>query len=141
MAQKTIPAFTLISSIADTAQFLVDDGVQTYRCTAPQLYAYLFPKLSASRTISAAGNALASTDRVVLLNPTSASFSQALPALADMPTDFIVTLKNIATNGNTVTLDGDGSEQIDLVDTLVLGSDPVMDSVTLMKTATRWIVI
>jgi len=141
MAQTTIPEFSLISAVEGTGQFLIDDGVQTYRCTALQLYNYLRPKFSSIRTISAGGNALALTDQIVFLDPTSSSFDQALLALADVPNDFKVTFKNIATNGNTVTLDPSGSETIDQVTTLVLGSSPVNDSVTLVKSATKWNII
>jgi len=141
MAQVILPDLTLISEVTDPVNIVVDDGVQSYRATMPQVFNYLVPKLSESRVISAAGNAITSADKVVLLDPTSSSFSQDLPALETMPVDFVIYFKNIATNGNTVTLDPDGSEQIDRVSTLVLGSDPVMDGVLLFRTETRWLIL
>ncbi len=141
MGQKKITDLTLRSALIAACNFVIDDTIQTYRITATQIYEFLWPLWSSSRTISAAGTALTSADRIVYLNPTSSSFVQDLPACADLPLDFKITLKNIATNGNTATLDGSGSELIDNATTLVLGSDPTMDAVTLINTLTKWLVI
>ncbi len=141
MAQKTIQALTLISALADTATFVVDDGIQTYRCTGPQLFSYLRPKFSGAVTVSAAGTTLDSTNYLVLLDPTSLGFSQALPACASLSVGFVLEFKNIATNGNIATLDASGSELIDNATTLALGSDPVMESAKLYNTGSKWLII
>jgi len=43
MGQKKITDLTLISSITDSVNTVVDDGIQTYRGTALQLKNYIFP--------------------------------------------------------------------------------------------------
>lgn len=142
MAQKKITDLILISSVADSNNFVVDDGIQTYRCTAAQLYNYLRTKIQTTQTVSAAGTTLTSSSNIVLLNPTSASFTQNLPAVASLPTGFILTLKNIATNGNTVTIDASGSETIDNNLTVTLNSSSTnSDSITILNTGTAWVII
>lgn len=141
MAQKKITDLTLRSSVVDACNFVVDDGVQTYRVTALQLFQYLRPKFSGVRTISADGTPLTEDDILVLLDPTSASFTQDLPACGDVPEGLIIQFKVIATNGNTVTLDGDGAELIDNAATLELGSSPSMDGVKLYNTGAKWLIL
>lgn len=141
MAQKKITDLTLRSAVVDSVNFPIDDGIQSYRCTAPQIFEYLWAKGYKHQTISAAGVTLDSTYKVVLLDPTSASFTQNLPAVSSLPVDFVLIFKNIATNGNTVVLDANSTEKIDNALTLTLGSDPVMDSVMLLNTGTFWAVI
>lgn len=138
MANKKITDLQLVSAITDSANFPLDDGIQTYRGTGPQIYDYLLPKFSASRTISAAASALTLADRVVYLDPTSSSFTQALPALSGVPANWTVTFLNIATNGNYVTLDADSTETIDGATTKIVNSSPFRDGVTLIKKSTGW---
>jgi hypothetical protein len=136
MGQKKITDLTLRSAVVETVQFPIDDGTQTYRVTALQLRKYL----STSRTITASGT-IATDDIIVLVDPTSAGWTQALPACASYPAGCILTIKNIATNGNIVTLDGNASEFIDSALTLDLGSDQVMESVQLYNTGTKWLIL
>ncbi len=142
MAQKKITDLTLRSAVVAACNFAVDDGTQTYRVTAAQIYEYLWPLFNGVRTISAAGSDLVAGDRIVLLNPTSASFSQNLPACADFPVG-VYKFKNIAlpSNGNTVTLDPSGSELIDDQTTIVLNSSPSMDGVDLYNTGLKWLIV
>jgi hypothetical protein len=141
MAQKLITELQLISSLTDSTNLPVDNGIQSYRATMPQVYNYIRPLLSSSRTISAAGTSLTAADRVVFLDPTSESFVQELPACASLPVGLVLIFKNIAlpSNGNTATLDANSTELIDAEETLVLNSFPVMDSVTLYNTGTKWL--
>ncbi len=141
MASKTIAALTLRGDADATLSFPVDDGIQTYRVTMPQIWTYLSTLIYTARTISAASNALVSTDRIVFLDPTSAGFTQLLPAVAGFPVGFTVILKNIATNGNVVTLDADSTELIDNAQTLDLQSDPTMEGVTLYNNGTKWLIL
>lgn len=137
MADKKITDLQLISALSDTVNVPGDDTIQTYRFTMLQVAKYL----NQTRTISAAATSINTTDRIVFLDPTSAGFTQSLPAVASFPTNVPLTLKNIATNGNEVTLDGNSSELIDNALTLVLGSDPVMESVTLINNGSKWLIL
>ncbi len=138
MAQKKITDLQLRSSVTDDVNIPIDDTIQTYRITAPQLFAYMRLKFGGVQTIAAAGTVLDSTAVVVLLDPTSLSFVQALPAVASLPLNMVIIFKNIAVNGNTATLDGDSSETIDKVTTLVLNS---LDSVEVFNTGTEWLIL
>lgn len=138
MAQKKITDLQLRSAVSEDLNFPSDDGIQSYRVTGTQLHRFI---LSNVRTISAGAQSIANTDRIVLLDPTSASFTQALPACASFPTGFLLKFKNIATNGNQVTLDANSTELIDNAETLVLNSDVVMESVTLYNTGTKWLIL
>ena len=78
-------------------------------------------------------------------DPTDASFTITLPAISTVTRGKKITIKNIAKNGNTVTIVGGGDmyspDEIDNGLPLVLGSDPVMDSVTLIRGESQWYVI
>lgn len=141
MAQKKITDLQLRSSVTDGVNFPSDDGIQSYRVTAAQIFAYMRTKFGAVQTITAAGTTLTSAAVCILLDPTSLSFTQNLPALATIPDGTVWVFKMIAGGGNTVTLDASGAELIDAAGTLELGSSPVLDSVTLLKTTTKWLVI
>lgn len=137
MGQKKITELQLRSDVDDTCNFPIDDGIQTYRVTGLQILDYVF---AVTRTITAGGNTLSDDDRTIFLNPTSASFTQALPACASSRVGYWF-FKNIAlpSNGNTVTLDANSTELIDDEETLVLNSYPSMDSVILFNTGTKWL--
>lgn len=134
MANKLITDLQLISALSDTVNVPGDDTIQTYRFTMLQLVKYL----NGTTTISASGETIASTAKIVLLDPTSAAFTQDLPAVATFPTNVVLTLKNIATNGNDVTLDANSTELIDNAQTLVLAS---MDAVSLLNTGSKWLIL
>lgn len=143
MGQKKITDLTLRSSIVDSCNFVVDDGVQTFRVTAPQLFDYLLPLFTTAVTISAAGTTLTSANRIVLLDPTSAPFTQALPDCTLEPVGLILEFKNIAlpSNANAVTLDASGTQLIDDALTLVLNSSLSMDAVRLYNTGAKWLIL
>lgn len=142
MATKRISELSLRSSFDGTCNVPVDDSTQSYRVTASLIFNYILATMRARyQTVSAAGTALTTASDIVLLDPTSASFTQALPACASVPTGTIFTFKVIATNGNNVTLDGNSSELIDNALTLELNSSPNMDSVRLFNTGSQWLVI
>lgn len=117
-----------------------------------------------SRTDNNVGNALTSTTNWALANqrkvrtvtttasltvsddylradPTAGSFIVTLPAVASTPTGFPFTVKNVATNGNQFTLKGNGAELIDGANTLILDSQPVQDSYTVINTGTKWEIV
>jgi hypothetical protein len=136
MGTKKITDLQLRSAVADDLYFASDDGIQSYRVSALQILKYMFT----SRTLTSSGT-INTNDKVVLVDPTSAGWTQTLPATASFPTGGVLKVKNIATNGNIVTLDGNASELIDNALTLDLGSDPVMESVTLLNTGTKWLIL
>ncbi len=149
MADKKITDLQLRSAMTDACNFPIDDTTQTYRMTGlllwdylkTKIFAYILPFFSTSQTVSAAGTTLTSASRIVLLDPTSAAFTQALPACASLATGFELIFKNIAlpSNGNAVTLDAATTELIDDELTLVLNSYPSMDTVKLFNTGTKWL--
>lgn len=139
MANKLITDLQLIAAVTDTCNVPTDDSIQTYRATFAQVFNYLRLKFGTiATTITAAGTTLTSANVCVLLDPTGASFTQALPACASIPTGYQITFKNITTGANTVTLDPSGSEKIDDSSTIDLAS---MESVTLLNKGTVWYII
>lgn len=139
MANKKITELQLRDNLDDSCNIPLDDGIQSYRVTGLKIIDYV---ISAVRTISAGGNTLSNDDRIILLNPTSASFTQNLPACASARVGLWL-FKNIAlpSNGNIVTLDADSTELIDDAETLALNSYPAMDSVWLYNTGTKWLIM
>lgn len=77
------------------------------------------------------------TDDVILADPTAGSFSVTLPAAASTSKGKRFTVKNIATNGNQVTLTGNAAELIDTANTLILNSNAGMDSATVVNSSTQ----
>lgn len=136
MADKKITDLQLISAVTDTVNFPGDDTITTYRATAAKIFDYIRGKFQASATITGTGTTLTSANTIVLLDPTSAAFTQALPAVSGLPTGMIITFKNIATNGNVVTLDPNSSETIDGITTLILAQGK---SAQLINTGTAWL--
>lgn len=136
---KTIDELQLRDDVDEDCNFVVDDGIQSYRVTAIQIFNYIRSKMDVVRTFTA-NTTVVATDMLILLDPTSADFTQALPAVATFP-HITVEFKNIAlpSNGNKVTLDANSTELIDDEETLVLNSFPTMDSVRLYNTGTKWI--
>lgn len=96
--------------------------------------------MSTIRTITATGPLLIGDD-YVRADATTGAIVATLPTLATTPSGKRISIKNIATNGNQVTLQGNGAELIDTSNTVVLNSTPVLDSVTVVKTTTRWEII
>lgn len=142
MADKKITDLTLISSIADSLSVPGDNGIQTYRFTSAQLFTYMRTKFGSKRTITDGTGDVETTDNVILCDPTSASFTRSLPAVATFPQYAMLYFKNIAVNGNTVTLDGNSSELIEGAETLVLRSGALnSDGVMLMNTGTKWVIL
>lgn len=141
MAQKKITDLTLRSSVTDGVNIPGDDGIQTYRVTAAQIWDYIYAKIVARpSTITGAGTVITSAMKIVFLDPTSAGFTQDLPAVAGC-SGWKITFKNIATNGNIATLDAASTELIDNALTLDLGSDQTMDSATVYCDGTKWYIL
>lgn len=140
MADKKITDLQQISALTDSDSVPTDDGSQTYRFTMPQLVTYLLSKLQAIRTFTA-NTTILQSDSVLLLDGSSGAFTQALPAVASLNAGTTFKCKNISTGGQTVTLDANGSELIDNALTVVLGSTPNLDSVTIYNTGTKWLIL
>lgn len=107
MASKKITELQLISAVTDTLDFAADDGLQTYRTTASQIYAYLKSKgwQKTIQTKTANYTALIS-DALIRCNSSSA-FNITLPS-SSVPTGYVLTIKNINTGKITIvgTIDG-----------------------------------
>lgn len=84
------------------------------------------------------GQVLVPADILILLDPTSASFTQALPPAASTPIGTQWEMKHVGNNLNTVTLDANASELIDDGLTLVLEKG---DAIQLFNTGTKWLVL
>lgn len=134
MAQKKITDLQQRSSVVDACNFVVDDTVQSWRVTAVQLFNYLRGKKETTRTFTAS-TTIAATDSVLYLDPTAGGFTQDLPAVATITSGIELVFKNIASNGNTVILDPNGSEFIDSSSTLTLQSG---EAVVLKNDGTKW---
>lgn len=78
-----------------------------------------------------------SFDEVILVNATSGSVTIALPTAAGRTDP--VTVKKTDSSGNTVTLDGNGSETIDGATTKVLSTQ--WDTVTIIPSGGNWFII
>lgn len=91
--------------------------------------------------MSATGN-IASTAGFVRADPTSASFVATLPAISATPLYKKIRVKNIATNGNSVTVQCNGADVMDRgATTLILNSDPICDCVEFFNNGTTWDII
>lgn len=84
-------------------------------------------------------------DEYLRLDPTAATFIETLPSCALTPKGKRITLKNIANNGNPVTVKGFGSELVEWANTLVLDSTTAgvgaSESVELINTGTKWEIV
>lgn len=98
------------------------------------------------RTVTGADTVL-STDGTLFCNPTTGSFVESLPQASTLPANFRVTIKNTATNGNTVTLTPYSGDTIDGNSSIVLNGTTnagftVLDAVTLVAVSgTGWYII
>ena len=82
------------------------------------------------------------TDDYLRCDPTSGSFVVLLPAIASTFIGQKIIVKNIASNGNTVTISSGGGTLIEYASTLVLDSSPTQDAVTLINgNGAKWDVI
>lgn len=79
MADKKITELQLISALTDDADFAVDNGIQTYRTTSPQLYAYMKSKTWLQTTqVKTANYTVLGTDSMILANSTGGSIDITL---------------------------------------------------------------
>lgn len=107
-----------------TEAMLVFDAVNWY----PIVGSASVPPSNVIIVISVSSNttlfALSVPETVILADPTSFSFTVAIPP-AISSANKIMYVKNVATNGNTVTVQGNGAELIDGLNTQVVlpGSD------------------
>lgn len=142
MANKTITDLTLIGSLTDSANLPVDNGIQTYRATMPQVAEYVRPYAHKFRspTITANGTTITASMITIPLDPTSANFTQDLPAVASITTGTVFEFVNIATiaSDKKVTIDASGAELIGDNQTLVLYPQ---QSCLLYNNGTKWIIL
>ena len=101
-------------------------------------------KLQYSGIRTTTGNdTILQTDDFIRGNATSGSFTETLPAVASTPIGKEYTIKNVSTltSVNTVTVAGNGSENIDGANTLVLSAVATLESVTVCNNGTSWDII
>lgn len=94
---KTLPQLDLITDIADSSLFIVDDGIKTYRGTGTKLAEYMQTKIASRKTTSVkTGAYAASVDQLVLVDSSGGSggFAITLPTAVGV-TDKIVAVKDI----------------------------------------------
>ena len=133
MADKRIDELILRDDVDTDCYFVVDDGIQTYRVSASQLFSFVRTQMQAYRTFT--GNTtIVATDVMILLN---GAFTQALPAISSLPDGWTVVFYNIHAS-STVTLDGNSSETIDTALTIDLLPG---ESVKLRRTSTKWLIV
>jgi len=89
---------------------------------------------SATYTVSAAD-----VGAVIGMDANGGARTVNLPAAADVPEGFYVTVKKTDTSANAVTIDGNASETIDGANTLVLRLPH--QSVTIANTGAAWVVV
>lgn len=136
MSDKKIVELQLRTSVIDTVNFPSDDGIQSYRVTAAQIFDYMRAKFATVRSLTAPGT-IAQANVVILLDATAGAFTQPLPAIAGLNVGTTWTFKNIGT-ANAVTIDPNSAETIDGVATLDLQPG---DSVKLFNTGAAWITL
>lgn len=78
-------------------------------------------------------------DNFIKANPTSGAFTQTLPISTGLPVGFELGVKNIATNGNAVTVSG-GANLIDGAASFVLNSDTFQESATFKWDGSAWMI-
>lgn len=103
-----------------------------------------FQSGTAIRTTTGADTATA-LDDTVLANATSGGFTQGLPLVADVPTGKRITIKNIATADNDVTVSCasgiDGGTTYLLSSYLAEGGQRIMEQATFVSNGTQWYVV
>lgn len=126
IAKITVTAATGIASAGD----VVDERVLMPLPTSNEV----LTEVSATYSILA-------SDQTIIGNPSGGSFVATLPALSGIPDGKRYKIKNRATNGNTLTVQGNGSELIDNANTFVLNSSTtVSEAVEVVKTSGKWMV-
>lgn len=81
-------------------------------------------------------NQAANSVRIIRVNPVAGSFTQTLPPVANVPLGARIIVKNISsTEDYSVTLKGNGSENIDGANTMSLRA---YESVTVLNNGTYW---
>lgn len=88
------------------------------------------------RTTTAADTATVA-DRYIRANSTAGGFTQKLPSIGSVPAGFEISVKNVGSAGNQVTVDGNGAT-MDGASTLTLESTPTLESYNFVSNGTTW---
>jgi len=91
------------------------------------------------RTVTTTANIL-STDDVVRCGGSTA-YTVTLPTVASTATGHRIVVKNVSSNGSTITIAGNGAENIDGSNTYTIESANLYESVTLLNNGTSWDVL
>jgi hypothetical protein len=95
----------------------------------------------ATRTVAAATDTALVADNFLRLNGTGLSLVETLPPIASCSVGQTFIVKNVSTDGSTVTLKGNAAELIEGLNTLILASTPSLESVTVKSNGTTWDII
>lgn len=106
MADKTIVELQLASEFTDAMNLPVDNGIQTYRTTGPQLKTYATKIASAAKTANY--NVLAA-DQLLTGDSSGGAFTFTLPDVAENTGKRLI-FKKISTDFTPITIDGDGAD-------------------------------
>jgi hypothetical protein len=135
--QKKITDLQLRSNVNDDVNLPADDGIQTYRVTAPQVAAYALakPRPFVAKT---ANYTLAAGDHVITADATGGAFALTLPT-ADGIDGKIYKIKRIDSDPTVdLTITPDGVETIEGdADFKVLPGE----SVTIISDGTNWVIL
>ncbi len=134
MADKKITDLTLRSNVNDDVNFPIDDTIQTYRVTAPQVaeYALARPRHLAFKTANYLASAL---DHVISCDAAGGDFTISLPSAVGIPGKIYI-IQNTSTG--LVTIDPATTELVEGVLTLDLDAGQY---VTIMSDNVGWTVI
>lgn len=137
MADQKLTDLTVTTTplLTDIGYIVVDpSGTPLDRKITWDTLRTLFNKL-----VSKTANYTAVTaDRFIAVDATSGAVTILLTAVASLPVGFRLSVKKVDSGGNTVTIDGAGSETIDGATTLVLATQ--YSTAVIVNTGTAWLI-
>lgn len=148
--EKKITDLQLISSLTDTVNYVVDNGIQSYRSTALQIKNYILAAGNVTKAALAAGaigrriietvsssTTIGSTTDTCLGDTSGGAITTTLRAGASYGTGAILEFLKTSTDNTAWTIDGDGTEQINGATTTALHTEG--EFLRIMWNGTAWI--
>ena len=136
MPQKKITDLQLISSVSNSENFILDDGIQTYRATGSQLKTFCAGQ---ELSVKTANYTIIQTDSIIVCNGTGGIFTVSLPSVASS-IGKTFTIKKIDSSFNKITIATDGSDTIGASLTS-MKLCTINESITISPFGGRWYVI
>lgn len=114
-------------------------GAEEYLKTAAGIWSLTSPQaiLAADKIAAYTVN---NADRVVKVDTQAGAVTITLAPVAEFPVGVPLTFIRTGTGTNAITLDGDGTEEIDGATTYA-AMDAIYDSVTIMNTGTEYVIV